>query len=100
MGESSYPKMYFKNLDATRFLSCLTVFLHHTIITGSTGTSSSSLYRFYDTNLSLDFIMGLDYYVVLSGFLISWVILEEYKSTTRFNIGYYYLRRILRTCHQ
>ncbi len=94
---SNYPKMYFKNLDSTRFLSCLTVFLHHTIIRNNSGTSSSSLYRFYDTNLSLDFIMGLDYYVALSGFLISWVILEEYKFTSRFNVEHYYLRRILRT---
>jgi len=91
----SYPKKYFGNLDATRFLSCLTVFLHHTIITK--GTSASTLYRFYDTNLSPDFIMGLDYYVVLSGFLISWVILEEYQLTSQFKLGFYYLRRILRT---
>ena len=93
---NSYPKKYFSNLDATRFLSCLTVFLHHTILTGN-GTGDSTLYRFYDTNLSLDFIMGLDYYVVLSGFLISWVILEEYKHTSKFNLGFYYVRRILRT---
>lgn len=94
---SSYPKKYFGNLDATRFLSCLTVFLHHTIITGNKGTSTSALYRFYDTNLSPDFIIGLDYYVVLSGFLISWVILEEYQLTLGFKLGFYYLRRILRT---
>lgn len=93
----SYPKRYFRNLDSTRFLSCLTVFLHHTILNGSKGAAESSLYRFYDSHLSLDFIIGLDYYVVLSGFLISWVILEEYRETSQFKLGYYYLRRILRT---
>lgn len=88
--------MYFKNLDATRFFSCITVFLHHTIIS-SDAANSPTLYRFYDANLSVSFVIGLDYYVVLSGFLISWVILEEYKYTSRFNILHYYLRRILRT---
>lgn len=93
---NSYPKKYFSNLDATRFLSCLTVFLHHTIIS-SGAANSPTLYRFYDANLSVSFVIGLDYYVVLSGFLISWVILEEYKFTSRFNMLHYYLRRILRT---
>jgi len=93
---NSYSKKYFSNLDATRFLSCLTVFLHHTILKSNDG-SSGSLYKYYDTNLSREFVIGLDYYVVLSGFLISWVILEEYKFTSKFNLGNYYVRRILRT---
>lgn len=94
---NSYSKKYFSNLDATRFISCLTVFLHHTIISQSDAANSPALYRFYDANLSVSFVVGLDYYIVLSGFLLSWVILEEYKFTNRFNIIYYYIRRILRT---
>lgn len=87
--------MYFKNLDAPRFLAFLVVFVEHIIFTQDKAIRNSSAYIFYDKHLSIG-VIGWDFYTVLSGFLITWIILEEYNFTSKFSLTYFWLKRCLR----
>ncbi len=88
--------MYFKNLDAPRFWAFVFVFIEHIVFTHDKGIRGSSLYQFYDQHFNLG-VVGWDFYMVLSGFLISWIILGEYNLTSKFNLTYFWLKRFLRT---
>ncbi len=92
---NGYPKMYFKNLDAPRFLAFMVVFIEHIIFTQDKAIRGSSLFHFYDEHLSIG-VIGWDFYTVLSGFLITWIILEEYNFTSKFSLPYFWLKRCLR----
>ncbi len=89
---NTYPKTYFKNLDALRFCAFLLIFLDHVIFSTDYSESNSSLHRFFNQH----FVIGIDFYTILSGFLISWIILEEYKFTSKFNLSNFWLKRTLR----
>lgn len=41
-------------------------------------------------------MLGIDFYTILSGFLITWVILEEYTFTAKFSLYNFFLKRSLR----
>jgi peptidoglycan/LPS O-acetylase OafA/YrhL len=87
-------KRIFPNLDGLRFFSFLGVFLSHAFFIRENGTERAF------TEQITDFLhlgrLGVDCFFVLSGFLITWIILEEIGSTGYFKLGYFYLRRILR----
>lgn len=89
---SAYPKMYFKNLDAPRFLSFFLVFLGHIFFSNNPDIRNSPFHFFLNQHL----ILGIDFYTILSGFLISWIILEEYEFTENFNLLNFWLKRSLR----
>lgn len=89
---NAYPKTYFKNLDAPRFLSFLLIFLGHIFFAQSIAVKSSPLRIFFNEHL----ILGIDFYTILSGFLITWIILEEYNFTTKFSLFNFWLKRSLR----
>jgi peptidoglycan/LPS O-acetylase OafA/YrhL len=92
---NGYTKKYFPNLDATRFLAFVTVFLEHMVITNNAAIRDSTLYNFYTEHFKLG-VIGWDFYTVLSGFLITWIILEEYKLTSAFSLLYFWIKRCLR----
>jgi peptidoglycan/LPS O-acetylase OafA/YrhL len=89
---STYPKTYFKNLDAMRFFAFLMIFLDHVIFSQNFSNDKSALHNFFNRH----FIIGIDFYTILSGFLITWIILEEYKFTRKFNLPAFWLKRTLR----
>lgn len=89
---TTYPKTYFKNLDALRFFAFLLIFIDHVIFSNRYKEANSSVHRFFNQH----FVIGIDFYTILSGFLISWIILEEYKFTSRFNLFNFWLKRTLR----
>jgi len=88
-------KKYFDNLDASRFFAFIIVFLAHTFISISPSIKSSGAFQFV-YNWGKIGMLGLEYFFVLSSFLISWIILEEQKITSSFNIKNFLLRRTLR----
>jgi peptidoglycan/LPS O-acetylase OafA/YrhL len=92
---NNYLKKYFGNLDAIRFLAFVLVFFEHMVLTSKSEIKNSSVYTFYQTHFNLASV-GVGYFIVLSGFLITWIILEEYRHTSAFNLPYFWLRRCLR----
>ena len=87
-------KHFFKNLDALRFFSFLAVFLSHALFPGKLEDGEGILQGI--GSISHLGRLGVDCFFVLSSFLITWIILEEFGSTQNFKIGYFFVRRILR----
>lgn len=89
-------KTYFEYLDALRCLAFLLVFYAHTgtIFSGVSVTSDFPL------NLWMKFTVygsyGVNFFFVLSGFLITFLLLKEKQSTGTVTISKFYLKRILR----
>ncbi len=88
-------KTYFPNLDASRFFAFLPVFFTHVFFTDNPQIKNSVAFQFIENHLRVG-ILGLDYFFVLSSFLITWIILEEYKLTQTFHFKNYFIRRALR----
>lgn len=87
-------KVYFPNLDGFRTISFLIVFFGHCCI----------LFDFGDKSGALKYVMklfgrpgiGVHFFFVLSGFLISYLLLVEQEIYKKINIGAFYMRRVLR----
>ncbi|MFN4122243.1 MAG: acyltransferase family protein [Flavobacteriales bacterium] len=88
-------KRYFPNLDATRFIGFLHVFTAHCFFSSSEAIRESGLFSFFQFNIRAGYL-GLDYFFVLSSFLLTWIILEERHQTGRFKAVYFLVRRALR----
>jgi peptidoglycan/LPS O-acetylase OafA/YrhL len=88
-------KTWFVNLDATRFLGFFHVFLAHCFITDNHDLKQSAIFQFITTHLKSGFL-GLDYFFVLSAFLLTWLALEEIHSRGNFNPVKFLIRRGLR----
>lgn len=90
--------VYFQNLDASRFLAAFAVFLLHfsNEIRGlfpevSESTLFKGFYLFTGKGG-----LGVNFFFVLSGFLITYLILNERKRFGKFHLGKFLLRRTLR----
>lgn len=99
---NSAPKklhtVYFQNLDAARFIAAFAVFLLHfsNEIRGIfPGINASFLFKaiYLFTGKGG---LGVDFFFVLSGFLITFLIFQEYKTVGKFHLGYFLIRRTLR----
>ena len=89
-------KIYFENLDFLRFIAFFTVFAGHT-----------ALGNFLINRIHVDVInkfiwvfsqggTGVSFFFVLSGFLITYLLLIEKEKTGKINVRNFYVRRILR----
>lgn len=86
-------RIYFKNLSGLRFLAATAVIFHHV-----------EQYKFWAGipniwgNTSIDALgqKAVSFFFVLSGFLISYLLLEENKKTGEISIRDFYIRRVLR----
>lgn len=88
-------KLYFSNLDASRFFAFILVFMAHCFVSTDTGIRESSLFISVYQWGKMG-VLGLEYFFVLSSFLISTIILEEKKQTSDLNISNFLIRRTLR----
>lgn len=91
------PSIYFPNLDSLRFIAFLLVFLQHGFFNafkGFLGWSSftDKLIKFFFTGGGT----GVQVFFVLSGFLITYLLITEIRLTGKINILQFYLRRVLR----
>jgi peptidoglycan/LPS O-acetylase OafA/YrhL len=77
----------FLNLNGLRFLCIAAVLWHH---------SNLSVIAGEWLTLSLRGFLGVDFFFVLSGFLITTLILREMRDTGKFSIKNFYYRRALR----
>jgi len=92
--ESEKQKVFFPNLDGLRFFSFLAVFLLHALVTDSKIIHESSW--FIQAKFLAHADLGVSFFFVLSGFLITYLLLLENQSRGKINVGAFYVRRILR----
>ncbi|MES1222292.1 MAG: acyltransferase, partial [Bacteroidota bacterium] len=84
-------KIFFPNLDGLRFFCFLSVFLFHTWSLVYAGTNiTSGIHLFENGNL------GVNFFFVLSGYLITYLLIAEKNANGVVNIPKFWMRRILR----
>lgn len=88
-------KPFFSNLDALRFFCFLAVFFFHSFHTEYDYIKSDAVYQFIKFNVFENGNLGVNFFFVLSGFLITYLLILEKKSTG-INVKNFYLRRVLR----
>ena len=88
------PKLYFPNLNGLRFLAALGVIIHHV----EQFKAEQRLPSAWGSNtIAMLGKAGVILFFVLSGFLITYVLLEEKARTGTVAVRHFYARRILRT---
>lgn len=86
-------KLYYPSLDGLRFLAFLVVFCHHFFFNQS---SSNLIINTFFIIVSKNGWVGVDLFFVLSGFLITTLLLEERKKFGSFSLKNFWMRRMLR----
>jgi len=85
-------KQYFSNLDALRFLAFLGVFLyHHNYLFSNVFRKHDQLRILFDQGES-----AVSFFFVLSGFLITYLLLFEKNASSKINLRAFFLKRALR----
>lgn len=90
-------KVFFPNLDGLRFFSFFAVFLYHTYLTffnniANTNPGAFKYISFFFSNGN----MGVNFFFVLSGFLITFLLIKEKEFKGTIHVPNFYVRRILR----
>jgi peptidoglycan/LPS O-acetylase OafA/YrhL len=89
-------KIFFPNLDGLRFFSFLIVYCSHIFSTKYDYIKNEPWYRFFKGRLFSDGDLGVSFFFVLSGFLITYLLLKEKEFTGKIHLGSFYIRRALR----
>ncbi|WCT10988.1 acyltransferase family protein [Mucilaginibacter jinjuensis] len=89
-------KIYFENLDGLRFLCFLSVFFYHSFYTQFAYIEKDAVYQFIKHGIFGNGNLGVNFFFVLSGFLITTLLIEEKKLNGNIKIPFFWLRRILR----
>jgi peptidoglycan/LPS O-acetylase OafA/YrhL len=82
--------LYFEGFNFLRFFAALAIVFYHVLIPYS-NTVEPSFAQFLH-NLSV----GVDFFFLISGFLIVYLLAEEKRNTNKINLLNFYVRRILR----
>ena len=94
MSSPGTPNIYFPNLNGVRFVAAMAVVIHHVV----------QFQQFFDPSFeirgaaSIDLMgpLGVVLFFVLSGFLITYLLLTEQATTGRIAVKEFYIRRVLR----
>lgn len=89
-------KVYFENLDGLRFLCFLSVFFFHSFHTDFDYIKTSDVYHLIKRDIFGNGNLGVNFFFVLSGFLITYLLIEEKKLNGQIDIKKFWIRRILR----
>ena len=89
-------KLYFENLDGLRFFCFLSVFFFHSFETQHAFIQDSGLYFFLKETLFGNGFLGVNFFFVLSGFLITYLLIKEKNTNGNIQIVNFWIRRILR----
>jgi peptidoglycan/LPS O-acetylase OafA/YrhL len=89
-------KVFFPNLDGLRFISFLAVFLFHSFATRFDYIEKDKIYHFVKVDMFGNGNLGVNFFFVLSGFLITYLLLKEKEISGGISIKNFYVRRILR----
>ncbi|MDB5198802.1 MAG: acyltransferase 3 [Chitinophagaceae bacterium] len=88
-------RLFFKNLDALRFLAFLGVFIAHTLPVYNTPVHSINIADVLMSAFSFSYL-GVPFFFTLSSFLITYRLLEEQKVVKDIYLLKFYLKRGLR----
>ena len=88
-------KIFFKNLDAWRFVAFFVVFMGHALNTTQPSILQNSFFLKLK-GLTWYGHLGVDLFFVLSGFLITYLLLVEEDSFEKYSVFKFWGRRILR----
>jgi len=88
--------VFFPNLDGLRFFCFLSVFFFHSFVSNYSNITSSRVYIFIKSVLFANGNLGVNFFFVLSGFLITFLLLKEKEVTGKIHITNFYIRRFLR----
>jgi peptidoglycan/LPS O-acetylase OafA/YrhL len=92
---NSIKKPYFENLDPLRFIAFLCVFCSHCV--GFFGYQFPNQFaELFHKHFFLNGNLGVSFFFVLSGFLITWILLDDKNVNNRIHVGAFYMRRVLR----
>ncbi len=89
-------KIYFENLNGLRFLCFLSVFFYHSFYHDDPGFDGNETLIFVERNIFGNGNLGVNFFFVLSGFLITYLLIEERKLIGKIDIKSFWIRRILR----
>lgn len=91
-------EQHLPNLDGLRFIAAMAVVIFHlfTLHRDNWGDFFNSNIFLIIRNLTSSGLYGVNFFFVLSGFLITYIILKEIKTYNSFNIYYFLIRRSLR----
>lgn len=97
MSTANEQKVFFPNLDGLRYVAFFAVFVQHALGLGLEPHFPKS----YVMNKLTNFLIwsggsGVSLFFVLSGFLITYLLLKEYEKNGRIDVGAFYVRRTLR----
>lgn len=96
--DKKIASIYFENLDALRFFAAFSVILFHfsrDVRGFFPSIEESGIYAWLDKIMQKGHL-GVNFFFVLSGFLITYLILHERKLTGTFSLGKFLVRRTLR----
>lgn len=92
---SASSKTFFPNLDALRFFAFFAVFVNHAAT--SLGYKSKSIFvELFKYKYISNGDLGVSFFFVLSGFLITYLLLKEKEDQGKIHIPDFYMRRVLR----
>ena len=94
--QHSSGKTYFDNLDGLRFFCFLSVFLFHSFHTEIPAVKESGIFQFVKFSLFGNGFLGVNFFFVLSGFLITYLLIKEKMRNGTIHIINFWIRRILR----
>ena len=89
-------KLFFSQLDGLRFLCFLSVFLFHSFHTEIAEIKTLTAYAFVKSDLFGNGSLGVNFFFVLSGFLITFLLAAEKEKFKTIHVSAFWLRRILR----
>lgn len=96
MTDAGRKGVYFPNLDGLRFFCFLSVFLYHSFYTTDKALMATPAYHSVKYFLFANGNLGVNFFFVLSGFLITYLLLNERRETGKIDLPRFYLRRVLR----
>lgn len=94
-GKIKFSAFFFPDFDALRWIAFLLVFVQHSFLSGNIEIQQSNWYLWF-VKIKNQGQLGMDLFFVLSGFLISFKILEERVNTQSFSLKNFVIRRTLR----
>ncbi|MEI7473043.1 MAG: acyltransferase [Chitinophagaceae bacterium] len=89
-------KIFFPNLDGLRFIAFFAVFFYQSSIISCLNTDPTSAFYQFAFAQKMNGALGVNLFFVLSGFLITYLLLSEKEKYGRINVPHFYMRRLLR----